>query len=166
VIQDDINQGIDRCNSLAQTRTNFCYELNYVKILKCKNVNSHYNETGYILTNRASIVFTAILQQAYICRHFQTTQRVSTAALQRKVVMWKLCTAYSTPPSRTYISEDGYYYTSAQKLDLPSVQKLWRLKQNTITSVPLLCVLKFIKLGRLGYKCEADITVDCESTKS
>jgi hypothetical protein len=88
VIQDDINQGIDRCNSLAQTGTNFCYyEPNYVKILKCKNVNSYYNETSYILTNRESIVVTAILQQAYIFRRFQTTQRVSTAALHRKVVM-------------------------------------------------------------------------------
>lgn len=87
MIQDDINQSIDRCNSLAQTRTNVCYKPNYVKILKCKNVNSYYNETGYTLTNRVSIVVSAILQQAYILRHFQTTQRVSTAALHRKIVM-------------------------------------------------------------------------------
>jgi hypothetical protein len=87
VIQDDINQSIDRCNSLAQTRTNVCYEPNYVKILKCKNVNSFYNETGYILTNRASIAVSAILQQAYILQHFQTT-RFSSAALHCKVVVW------------------------------------------------------------------------------
>jgi len=26
--------------------------------------------------------------------------------------------------------------------------------------------LKFIPLGRLGYKCKGDIKVDCKSTKS
>jgi len=35
VTQDDINQEIDRTNSLAQTRTNVCYKLNWVKILQC-----------------------------------------------------------------------------------------------------------------------------------
>lgn len=51
-----------------------------------RDVNSYYNENGYILTNSASIVVPAILQQAYIFRHFQTTQHVSNAALNRVVV--------------------------------------------------------------------------------